>query len=75
MSNWSVFKTTSDRIGMGFHQIAQQKSFETLQDKARERVLRMIFNIQKRFIYKVYCNSRIAHLILYSIKGEFEVSD
>ena len=60
---------------MGFHQIAQQKSFETLQDKARERVLRMIFNINKRFIYKVYFKSSMAHLILFSKKGEFEVSD
>ena len=47
MSNWSVFKTTHDRIGMGANEVAQQKSFETLQDMARERVLRMLFRIKK----------------------------
>ena len=75
MSNWSVYKTTHDRIGMGLNEIAQQKPFETLQDMARKRVIRMIFNTKKGPLARFIFNSSLAHQIVYSKKGEFAVCD
>ena len=75
MSNWSVFKTTTDKIGMGVHETAQQKWFESLQDMARERALGMIFNIKNGPLALSISILSMTHLVLCSRIGEFAVSD